>query len=75
MQKADKTLIRDCSWLPGGFHTAKAALVLAVLLCWKEEAQGGGLVAPDCMGGRVMAEGNTAGEDEFGGDDKVRNAG
>lgn len=48
--------------------------MLAVLLCWKEEEQGGGLVSPDCMGGRVTAEGNTAGEDEFGGDDKVRNA-
>lgn len=29
--------------------------------------------SPDCMG-ELMAEGNTAGEDEFGCDDKVRNA-
>lgn len=29
--------------------------------------------SPDCMG-ELMAERNTAEEDEFGGDDKVRNA-
>lgn len=29
--------------------------------------------SPVCVG-ELMAEGNTAGKDEFGGDDKVRNA-
>lgn len=42
--------MRDCSWLPSGFHAAKAALVL---LCCKEEKQGGGLVSPDCMEGEL----------------------
>lgn len=39
------TEIRDCSWLPGGFTTAMAALVQMVLLSWKAEELGGGLVS------------------------------
>lgn len=55
VQKADKTLTRDSSWLPRGFHTATAALVHTVLPCWKEEELGGGLVSR--LHGRVNGRG------------------